>query len=356
MYTLLERWLEVLVRINPRVSKKLLLVLLSIFLALTIASSILLSIAYHAKPFIEHTTTVKYCELSVDISNTARVKPALIYDYVENISSNKIYLNLLRYIVLNIGYEAVIYNDTKYGVLKRASTYYTVDLAINSNTWSKSLKLVKPIRINSPRFNTMILLNMSEIQGIVGTIEREIGIKSQSYTLVVTMNIQTFVEYTSNHNASYKISPKIKVIIDREDNIVTISEDKYSKSYVDKKRVDVKNTFNILGLDITASRTIFLYTTIALAISLFIITWIYTKETMYRDVVKRYISLDKPYVLPGKIIDPGDKSLVEINDFRKFLSIAKRHSKPIILSNRDKYRELYVIVEDTIYKYRLDKS
>ncbi len=339
--------------LNKSIIDKVLIVFIALFLVSTITSSILLAIVYREPPYTQYTSTVKYCDLKVAIKNKAVVKPALIYDYVENISSNKVYLSLLKYIVLDLYYDPILYSNTKYGSIRDVSIDYTIYLIISSGVWSKTILFKEPSHIDAGKFRDTILLNMSKIHKIVNTIEKETGIKTRSYTITLSIDLLTNVVYGTGVNATYRINPKVSISIDKEGNMVTITKSGDSKSYTDEKTIMKKKMFNLLGLDILASRTLLTYTTIALALTLFTLTTIYITKFKEKKVYEQYITVNRPYILPGRVVDLGNKPLIEVNDFRKFLSLARRYNKVIVLADKADFKELYIILDNAIYVYRL---
>ncbi len=323
---------------------KIMVVTLSIIL---IISMILLSISYRVQPETVITTKKLLAEIRVDSGSVFKVKPVIIYDYREYVETSKTYYDLVKGLNISLRFTPSITS----GKVLRINETYSLKTYLSTSIYGREYPLIDVIKSTNP-LRLLLIVDFKGMDKLVKTIEDEIGVRVPRYEYTITIMYKAVVTYSNGVSRTYEVSPKITIYFDRDANTIRISWFNMDKKYTSEKTTRKINYFNIglANIPIRTFRTYTFYTTITLSIifAISILNYISSGRRMrILTPLEKYSRL----IINGEVIHESDKPVIIINDPDRLAIMSKNMGKPIIYD--EKKKELVLITEDAIYKYKL---
>uniref|UniRef100_A0A7C2G114 DUF5305 domain-containing protein n=1 Tax=Thermosphaera aggregans TaxID=54254 RepID=A0A7C2G114_9CREN len=329
--------------------KSLLVLLTIISFTVFAVSAFYLAESYRLQPYSIYKNSYKLAEIRSQPYYSVLVKPSLIYDYETIVTYPTIYLSLAEKVdyVFNISW--VVYNNTVKGLV--SSIEYSVEpaLLITTSTWSKSFAITPEILETSDGVMVKGSFNISELEGLVDAVDREVRVSSWRFDVNTTLSLRINVKYSTGINASYELKPYMVLSFNRIYNLLAISTGGLTSSYSDEVQKTVENTMTLpLGFSVKVSTIRSITTISTLTTGLLAAVMGYTALRSY-GVFKTSNRKFRRRIVKAHVDEYRFKTVV-VEKAEDFDALARRVDAPIIYSELD--RKYYLMIGDIAYVYQ----
>jgi len=320
--------------------------LLVIILLSLVVSSTILTYAYSRETYVVKNNVIKYGLIKAQTTTAFIVKPTLLYGYKSLIHSDKTYYSIAKRALINFTINYVFVNNTELGKILFIKPNIDFKAKVKTNNWDIDY-YVNTSKIGKAEYSINTWL--SDITSVVDKIDSDINTRTHAIEYTIYIDIDVIVRYSNSKMKKYSLNPIITIKIDKEKNKVSII---VSNTYTEfKRKTYIKNPvlLNPLGIKIAELRFYSLLSTITLASIALPLTMIYLSRTLSirKQSFKRYI----PKKLDGRIIDYGDKTIVEV-DLKTLKNLANYYKVLPIYDPAEK--SICLVLHNTIYLAKID--
>jgi len=329
-------------------------------LATLLALSVYAAYSLHQLPverveFVElyqcvHTGTFHY---------QVRVKPSVLYGNRSVIGPGEtIYVSLAR--VIDVAFRYGLNSTLPCSVSGRYSAYMDVELP---EEWRRRFALAADVPFGSDGFTFHHSLNVTEVQGLISRIEREIGMEALSYNVWVALDIQVS-GVVGGYPIQDRFEPRLKITLTKSK--IHFEGLEHTKPLVGREMRTVPNTLRLLGLPIHILHLRYLsYAAIAITASTLTVSAVVSHrgkgpEDPAQEIMRRYgrllIRAAEPPKTAGRPV-----TTVRLETFQDLLKVAQETGKLIIYQKTkpkapgEKAIHTYYVLDGTTqYTYQLE--
>ncbi|MBS7631908.1 hypothetical protein KEJ47_10155, partial [Candidatus Bathyarchaeota archaeon] len=301
-------------------------------------------------------------------SYIVEAKPSVLYDNRTLIPPGEpIFIPLAKNVIITLSY--FFSSDPDHSDISlKCEVYATLEA---KDAWKKSYTLMQLKEEGSSTFQELLLINITQIDSMIQTIERETRINLNSYTYTITPKI--FVNATiAGKTINHVFKPELKLIFNYSGN--RIEFDSLQKTDEQKigiyKSVPAEWKLNLLGTNIvtttvknmrTASILILPIPTVAIAVLIYFL--------MRRPPISPITIINRKLRnrLVETIMAPEDlekKQIVMVSSIGDIEKAAEEAVKPILYNKRQDLNneeiinvyKYYVIDENIVYTYKIKEK
>lgn len=322
-----------------------------VFLALILSTIIaaLGSYAVSSLPSVKvYEKTVYKVSHNVDCSYNVMLYPNFIYDNASVIGMDKIaYLKLSKGVNVTCKYSV---KSSK--PISLIGTYGGAIYLEGEDMLPKKIGDLLVDEFENTATFTMYL-NISQINGYIGTIEEETGLKNSKYDIRISPIIN--VNYTLagiSKKFSETITPNPIMVLDYGEKTITFKNLHGEKPVEEKETYTMPTYVNLMSWQIPVSRLkIFTYmTTIALTSATATMWAVIIRrkevEEEYKTILEKYSDL-----IIKTTRKPPEKGRIELESFTDLLKISANLNKPILYTKANPEHIFWTIGNKETYTY-----
>jgi len=296
-------------------------------------------------------------KFSVDY--VAYVKESLIYDNRTVITSREpVYFKLLK--GLNVTYTYVLTSETP---IKNVRGSYTVTLALNTTSWSKTFTIAGGDLSEVLNKTNYLYINFTELFDYISKVDKEVGGSSKTYDIIYYFSFKPTITAVVNDSKTltYQLSltPKVKVSYEVGKSVIDFIVQDTEKEFKDTYELINPTYVRVFGLtlDLNVFRLASMTSSfICSGLIAFIAITSTISSSREKPLVDKLINKYKDIIIASTSDEIGTTQAsrkVVLTDFKDMVKVATIRKKPIIkVSNEAGSNVRFILVDDdVIYEY-----
>ena len=254
------------------------------------------------------------------------LRPNVLYNKTVIGPGETPYLPISRSVNITLSYWV----DTSIKNIKVEGYIKGVVVVREEGGWSKEFKIIRPITINSTRYDMFFSIDLEEVYKLINKISKETGSRSLMYTIEIKPEVSVVTKFSQKEPKKEVFYPVFKIKIDYQSNTLKFEGEKYTFTRDKEVKTTKPNVVKVFYWPIPAAVVkVFSYTALILS-SLGLVS---LAVTMFRSreisEVERILSKYEDVLVktsnPSKYLNEA----VELNSFEDLVKIATNMGRPI---------------------------